>query len=260
MRGEGLVPRARGDPGLEPGEGEGASQDEPLPDAPPHPLGFAESASPRTAGRGGKRNTPARWRRHQGVIATSQTAAPSWACTILAGVIAGPWVGGSVGFVSNLVGSNTIDPIAAPYGIVSFAVGFAAGLSRYLNWQRRPSGWVMLWLVCFLLAALMSTPINFLMNGGRTSVGFGGGVYAALKSFHLPNVIAALAGEAAVDFPDKLLTVVGALLIARGRDLVEAVEDAKHYVTEAIRRSLSLGGGHGPVAHDWPLSRESLRV
>ena len=136
--------------------------------------------------------------------------------TILAGVIAGPWVGGSVGFVSNLVGSNTIDPIAAPYGIVSFAVGFAAGLSRYLNWQRRPSGWVMLWLVCFLLAALMSTPINFLMNGGRTSVGFGGGVYAALKSFHLPNVIAALAGEAAVDFPDKLLTVVGALLIARG--------------------------------------------
>jgi len=48
--------------------------------------------------------------------------------------------------------------------------------------------------------------------------------------------------------------------LARGSDLVEAVEDAKHYVTEAIRRSLSLGGGHGPVAHDWPLSRESLRV
>src|SRR5205807_8741538 len=45
--------------------------------------------------------------------------------TVLAGVVAGPWVGGSVGFVGNLVSSNTIDPIAAPYGIVSFAVGFA---------------------------------------------------------------------------------------------------------------------------------------
>ena len=44
----------------------------------------------------------------------------------------------------------------------------------------------------------MSTPINFLMNGGRTSVGFGDGVYAAVKSFHLPTVIAALAGEAAI--------------------------------------------------------------
>src|SRR2546429_879381 len=132
--------------------------------------------------------------------------------TILAGMIAGPWVGGSVGFVSNLVGSNTIDPIAAPYGIVSFAVGFAAGLSRYLNWQRRLSGWVTLWLGCFFLAALMSTPINFLMNGGRTSVGFGGGVYSALKSCPLPDVSAALAGGTAVcaDLNVVLVLVIGA--------------------------------------------------
>src|SRR2546421_2530796 len=45
--------------------------------------------------------------------------------TVLAGVVAGPWVGGSVGFISNLVSSNTVDPIAAPYGGVSFAVCFS---------------------------------------------------------------------------------------------------------------------------------------
>src|SRR3989442_228079 len=66
--------------------------------------------------------------------------------TVLAGVVAGPWVGGSVGFISNLVSSNTVDPIAAPYGVVSFAVGFAAGLARYLNWQKRGTGWLALWL------------------------------------------------------------------------------------------------------------------
>jgi hydroxymethylpyrimidine/phosphomethylpyrimidine kinase len=48
--------------------------------------------------------------------------------------------------------------------------------------------------------------------------------------------------------------------LARGRDVVDAVEDAKRYVTEAIRRSKPLGGGHGPVAHDWLLTRESLHV
>src|SRR5437588_64437 len=68
--------------------------------------------------------------------------------TVLAGVVAGPWVGGSVGFISNLISSNTIDPIAAPYALVSFAVGFAAGLSRYLGWHRRLSGWIALWLLC----------------------------------------------------------------------------------------------------------------
>src|SRR4051812_16419092 len=52
-RGEGLVPRARGEPDRRSGEGEGASQDQTLPGTPPHPV----AASPRLelspqAGRG----------------------------------------------------------------------------------------------------------------------------------------------------------------------------------------------------------------
>ena len=136
--------------------------------------------------------------------------------TVLAGVVAGPWVGGSVGFISNLVSSNTVDPVAAPYGIVSFAVGFAAGLSRYLNWQKRGTGWLALWLVTVAIASLVSTPLNFLINGGKSSVAFGDSIYAALTSAHLPRIIAAFVGEVAVDLPDKLLTVVAALLIAQG--------------------------------------------
>jgi len=136
--------------------------------------------------------------------------------TVLAGLVAGPWVGGCVGFISNLVASNTVDPIAAPYGIVSFAVGFAAGLSRYLNWQKRASGWVALWLVCAVIAAVVSTPLNFFVNGGNSGVGLGDSVYAALTRAHLPRVVAAFSGEAAVDLPDKLIAVVVALLIAQG--------------------------------------------
>src|SRR5438105_5070272 len=136
--------------------------------------------------------------------------------TVLAGVVAGPWVGGSVGFISNLVSSNTIDPVSAPYGIVSFAVGFAAGLSRYLNWHKRASGWIALWLVCSVISAVVSTPLNFLMSGGKSNVGFGDAIYVALNGAHLPRIMAAFIGEAAVDLPDKLITVVAALLIAQG--------------------------------------------
>ena len=136
--------------------------------------------------------------------------------TVLAGIIAGPWIGGSVGFISNLVSSNTIDPVAAPYGIVSFTVGFAAGLARYLNWQRRLSGWIQLWLVCALLASVVSTPLNFLMSGGSSGVGLGDSVYRGLSGVHVPRILAAFIGEAAVDLPDKLITIVAALLIAVG--------------------------------------------
>ncbi len=46
--------------------------------------------------------------------------------------------------------------------------------------------------------------------------------------------------------------------LARGLEVQEAVREAKRYVSEAIRRAGSLGGGHGSVAHDWPLSREPM--
>ena len=41
--------------------------------------------------------------------------------------------------------------------------------------------------------------------------------------------------------------------LAQGADLLDAVRGAKTYVTEAIRRSYSIGRGHGPVDHLHPL-------
>jgi hydroxymethylpyrimidine/phosphomethylpyrimidine kinase len=46
--------------------------------------------------------------------------------------------------------------------------------------------------------------------------------------------------------------------LARGLPLIDAVAQAKAYLTQAIHRAMPLGHGHGPVAHDWLLSRESL--
>ena len=46
--------------------------------------------------------------------------------------------------------------------------------------------------------------------------------------------------------------------LAQGYDLVEAVRRAKRYLAAAIEHSQPLGHGHGPVAHDWLLSRASL--
>jgi hydroxymethylpyrimidine/phosphomethylpyrimidine kinase len=42
--------------------------------------------------------------------------------------------------------------------------------------------------------------------------------------------------------------------LALGADLVAAVRGAKDYLTEAIRRSYSVGRGHGPVDHLHPLT------
>ncbi|PYQ52974.1 MAG: bifunctional hydroxymethylpyrimidine kinase/phosphomethylpyrimidine kinase [Acidobacteria bacterium] len=47
--------------------------------------------------------------------------------------------------------------------------------------------------------------------------------------------------------------------LALGEELLEAVRGAKAYLTEAIRRSYSVGRGHGPVDHLHPLTSGSVR-
>lgn len=44
--------------------------------------------------------------------------------------------------------------------------------------------------------------------------------------------------------------------LAKGHDLRDAIQRAKAYVTEAIRHSLSIGQGHGPVNHFWFLETD----
>lgn len=39
--------------------------------------------------------------------------------------------------------------------------------------------------------------------------------------------------------------------LAKGTYIIEAVEEAKKYVTEAIKRSFNVGKGHGPLNHFW---------
>lgn len=46
--------------------------------------------------------------------------------------------------------------------------------------------------------------------------------------------------------------------LAQGRPVLEAVAVAKTYLTSAIQRATPIGDGHGPVAHDWSLTRQDL--
>src|SRR5215469_163947 len=118
--------------------------------------------------------------------------------TVLAALLAGPWVGGSVGVISSLLSANTIDANAAGYVVVSFAIGFGAGLTRYAR-----GGWVALWCVCFVAAAVLSTPLNLVLSGGRSGVPLGDAIYTAMVAANLPPLVAAFVGEAAIDLPES---------------------------------------------------------
>jgi len=96
--------------------------------------------------------------------------------TVLAAMLAGPWVGGAVGLVTNLL-MGIFDPISLLYAVVNVAVGVVTGFCARkggLSIKGGPSVFWWKWLVSIVLMVLASiitsAPIT-VMLGGVTSAG-----------------------------------------------------------------------------------------
>lgn len=136
--------------------------------------------------------------------------------TVLGGLLAGPWVGGIAGLITNFISSGTVDPIAAPYSIISLGIGIAAGIGGYYGWHKTWPGRIALYVLIVLVASIGSTPLNIGLYQGQSGVPTGDAIYAAMVKGGWPSWIAAYIDEASGDIPDKLITVVVAILIYFG--------------------------------------------
>ena len=136
--------------------------------------------------------------------------------TVLGGLLAGPWVGGIAGLITNFISSGTVDPIAAPYSIISLGIGIAAGIGGYYGWHKTWPGRIALYVLIVLVASIGSTPLNIGLYQGQSGVPTGDAIYAAMVKGGWPSWLAAYIDEASGDIPDKLITVVVAILIYFG--------------------------------------------
>lgn len=136
--------------------------------------------------------------------------------SILGGLLAGPWVGGISGLISNFISAGTVDPTAALYSIVSFGIGVAAGIGGYLAWYRTWPTRILLYLLVFVVAAGVSTVINMALFGGQSGSPVGDAMLVALVKLGVPFWFAAFLDEGLSDAPDKLLTVLVATYVFAG--------------------------------------------
>src|SRR6266487_3116565 len=93
--------------------------------------------------------------------------------TVLGGLLAGPWVGGLAGLITNFISSGTVDPIAAPYSVISLATGIAG----YYGWHKTWPGRVALYILIVLVASIGSTPLNIGLYQGQSGLPFGDSLY-----------------------------------------------------------------------------------
>lgn len=133
--------------------------------------------------------------------------------TILAGMLAGPWIGAISGAVNNAIFGITMDPISFWYLITSIAIGLVVGYFAFSGWISNIGRAVVLGFVVAGVAAVVSTPINVILWEGQTGNVWGDALYTILLGNGWPVWLASFLDELAVDIPDKLASVIIGFLI-----------------------------------------------
>lgn len=136
--------------------------------------------------------------------------------TVLAAILAGPWVGALSGLLTNVLYGITADPVSFFYGVVNLLIGLVAGFLARLGWFRRALPAAAAGLVIAVAAALSSTPINVSLYGGQTGNPWADGLFAFLLARQVWLPLASFVGELATDLPDKVAVAVVAFAIVRG--------------------------------------------
>ena len=133
--------------------------------------------------------------------------------TVLAGMLAGPWIGAISGAVNNIIFGITADPVSFWYLITSIVIGLLVGYLAMTGWIRNFSRAVVLGLIVALAAAVVSTPINVILWEGTTGNVWGDALYTVLRNGGTPVWIASFIDELVVDLLDKVATVIISFLI-----------------------------------------------
>lgn len=133
--------------------------------------------------------------------------------TVLAAILAGPWIGAISGLINNIIYGITMDPVSGIYGITSIAIGLVAGYLAYKGWIENWWKTIGLGIIIALVSTIVSTPINIKFWGGQTGNIWGDTLFATLMANKLPLFIASFFDELVVDLPDKIAVVLIAYII-----------------------------------------------
>ncbi len=144
---------------------------------------------------------------------------PLWADsfgTALCAYIAGPVCGAIVGATGNLA-YCTINQLSAVYSITSIALGIIIGIAARRKWFDRFYGFMVAASLAMLTALIVSVPIDLIFDHGYTGNKWGNGVVEYLHDKDWPLIICTILGQLAIEFADKVLTILALYVLIRIR-------------------------------------------
>ncbi len=135
--------------------------------------------------------------------------------TVLVAFLAGPWVAGLTGILTNLVIGVTMEATSIPFGIVNAAVGIVAGLLVARGFLKTIPKAIILMLALTVTTIITATPIVVLVFGGvqGSGIDFITGFLAATGQGLVESVVGS---QLLIQPLDKVIAVVLAFLLTKG--------------------------------------------
>jgi hydroxymethylpyrimidine/phosphomethylpyrimidine kinase len=100
-------------------------------------------------------------------------------------------------------------------------------------------------------------PRNVIVKGGHAEFSRGTDLFYDGSTFH--DFVAPTVYEKSVHGTGCTFSAAIAARLALGEQLLEAVGNAKHYITRAIEHQLDIGSGHGPGHHFYFITPSDFR-
>lgn len=126
--------------------------------------------------------------------------------TIYAGSLLGPIAGGLVGILSSCVNA-VADPTALAYAVTSMSVGIVVGMFHLENVTELFQIFCTAAIVA-VVSILISTPINLMLHDGYMGNIWGDALFEMLVQSGNGRVLSSALGEALVDIPDKVISLL----------------------------------------------------
>lgn len=153
-----------------------------------------------------------------GQFFTQSLRLPLWLNVIgsmIAGVLAGPWVGGTTGLLTNVVTAFTIEgPTALFFAVINAAYGVVSGLLATRGWYKNVWLAALAGFVGEIAQIPISAPIVVLVFGGITT-GSGSAITAFLMASGQNIWNSVILGGIFIDGADKVLSSLIAFFIIK---------------------------------------------
>ncbi len=134
--------------------------------------------------------------------------------TLIAAIELGPLGGVLAGMIASIIISFFV-PTNLPYTLVAIGVGFSIGVFYPRKKQKDAFAAISSAVLAGIVALVISVPLNMLFADGYTGNEWGDALIDMLSKYFTSMPLRAILGQAFVDIPDKIYSLILAVLLIR---------------------------------------------